>query len=183
MSVPSANGWEGTCVIALSLGYLLLGYQTRFRLAGARITGSRQKLASPAWQERWQGQGRQLGNARCCWRPGSSGIAGRWGQVVRGSMPWLGFALDTCPLGYTPRCPLGSCQAPVPPCRCPSIHPSCSTAPALQQEHQRGQGPHMKEKCLHLPHARNICLQGVCTRGPGRFYIGCFSGMGPQMRT
>lgn len=99
MSVPSANGWEGTCVIALSLGYLLLGYRTRFRLAGARITGSRQKLVSPAWQERWRGQGGQLGNICCCWRPGSSGIVGLWGWVVRGScaVPQLGIALnDTC---------------------------------------------------------------------------------------
>lgn len=61
MSVPSANGWEGTCVIALCLGYLLLGYGTRFRLAAARITGSTQKLVSPAWQEQWQGARRAAG--------------------------------------------------------------------------------------------------------------------------
>lgn len=80
-----------------------------------------------------------------------------------------------------PHCPLGSCRVPAPPCWCPSVHPGCSAAPALRQEHQRGQGPHMKEKCLLPPHARNICPQGVCARGHGRFCICCFSGMGPQM--
>lgn len=98
MSVPSANGWEGTCVIALSLGFLLLGYRTRFRLAGALITGRRQKLVSPAWQDQWQGQGGQLGNAHCCWRPSSSGTVGPWGQLARGgcAVPRLGITLDTC---------------------------------------------------------------------------------------
>lgn len=66
---------------------------------------------------------------------------------------------------------------------CPSIHPSCSVAPAPQQEHQGGQGQHKKEKYLHPPHARNICPQGVCACGHGRFFTGRFSGMGPQMHT
>lgn len=177
MSVPSANVWEGTCVIALSLGHLLLGYRTRFRLAGSCITG-RNWCPQPGRS----GGGGKAGSWAGLAAAGDPAPPAPWGRGDGCAVPRLGIALGTwsgC-LGRAqpPRCPPGSLPGthsspPVP-------QPSPRLLRCPQQEHQRGQGPHMKEKCLHPPHARNICPQGVRAHGHGSFYICCFSGTAPK---
>lgn len=114
-------------------------------------------MGVPSLAEAMVGQGRQLGSARCCWRPSSSGTTGPWDGWREAAVQCHSQALLLVPA-------LAAWGGLSPPSSSPLVP---ETSPRLihrtvpQQEHQRGQCPHTKEKCLHPPYARNICPQGT----------------------
>lgn len=134
-------------------------------------------MASPAWQEKRRDKAGSWAEIAAA---GDLAFLAPRGYGMGGEKQLCNATAGHCSW-YLLRLPGEGSAPPAPPRWCPSTHPGCFITPIPQQEHQRGQGPHMKEKCLHPPCARNICPQGVCAHGHGGFYISCFSETGPQM--
>lgn len=168
----------------------MLGYPARFRLAGAHITGSNWCPQPGRSSGRSMAGGWTMLAAAGDLAPRDGGAMG-WLSRGGWAVPWPGNALDTCSgcLGRAqpPSLPSGllpgtRSSSPVPErspwlLRCPS-----SIAGTLERA-----GP-THEREMSSPTPCQEYLPGGCVRpwarqvlGHGRFYVGCFSGMGPQM--